>query len=216
MANLVWANTYISGYAMHKSVGIIVCSAQALHTCLCVFAPQLASIHWHAIGTKLFLLQESTDRTCLWACLLRNVAISFASEYHHHPSVKYVSTHQGISLGQKLYTYTVQKNIWWSSLFIIFGATKSTNCFVTIKGDFVFSRIVTTDIQKTLESTNTGSEHTYLIIYMIYRFFMSVVDWRKNNYCHRYFIKTLGKLAVKIICFGGNRNKQNWGIEKKI
>ena len=37
-ANLVRANTYISGYAMHNSVGIIVCSAQALHTspmCIC-------------------------------------------------------------------------------------------------------------------------------------------------------------------------------------
>jgi len=31
MANLVWANTYISGYEMHNSVGIIVCSALALH-----------------------------------------------------------------------------------------------------------------------------------------------------------------------------------------
>ena len=52
MANLVWANTYISGYVMHNSVGVIVCSTQALHTSMCVFAPQLASIHWHAIGTK--------------------------------------------------------------------------------------------------------------------------------------------------------------------
>ena len=40
---------------------------------------------------------------------------------------------------------------------------KNTNCFVTIKMDFVFSSIVTTDIQKTLQSTNTGAEHTYII-----------------------------------------------------
>jgi len=33
--------------------------------------------------------------------LLRNVAISFVSEYHNHPSVRHVSTHQGISLGHK-------------------------------------------------------------------------------------------------------------------
>jgi len=52
MANLVWANTYISGYVMQNSVGIVVCSMQALHTSLRTFAPQLASIHWHAIGTK--------------------------------------------------------------------------------------------------------------------------------------------------------------------
>jgi len=39
MVNLVLANTYISGYVMHNLVGIIVCSAYALHTSLCVFAP---------------------------------------------------------------------------------------------------------------------------------------------------------------------------------
>ena len=39
MAHLVWANTYISGYVMHNSGGIIVCSTQALHTglaCVCI------------------------------------------------------------------------------------------------------------------------------------------------------------------------------------
>jgi len=38
---------------------------------------------------------------CLGACLLRSIAISLASEYHHHPSVKILETHQGISLGHK-------------------------------------------------------------------------------------------------------------------
>jgi len=52
MANLVWANTYVSGYVMNDSVDIIIGSTYALHTSLGVFAPQLASIHWHAIGTK--------------------------------------------------------------------------------------------------------------------------------------------------------------------
>jgi len=28
--------------------------------------------------------------------------ISLVSEYHHHPSVMHLSTHQGISLGQKV------------------------------------------------------------------------------------------------------------------
>jgi len=36
MASLVWAKSYISGYVMHNSVGIIVCSASALHL-VCVF-----------------------------------------------------------------------------------------------------------------------------------------------------------------------------------
>jgi len=52
MANLVWANTNISRYVMHNSIGIVICSMSALHTGLRVFAPQMASIHWHAIGTK--------------------------------------------------------------------------------------------------------------------------------------------------------------------
>jgi len=43
-----------------------------------------------------------------------------------------------------------------------FRAKNNTNCFVTIKGNFVFRSIVTTNIQKTLES-NTGAEQTYII-----------------------------------------------------
>jgi len=35
---------------------------------------------------------------------------------------------------------------------------KYTSCFATIKGDFMFSSIV---ITKTLQSPNTGAEHTY-------------------------------------------------------
>jgi len=45
MVNLVWANTYISGHAMHNSVGIVAGNSWALYTSLCIFAPQLASIH---------------------------------------------------------------------------------------------------------------------------------------------------------------------------
>ena len=35
-------------------------------------------------------------------------------------------------------------------------------CF-KFKIDFMFSRIVTKNIQKTLQPTNTGAEHTYII-----------------------------------------------------
>jgi len=47
---------------------------------LCVFAPQLANIHWHAIGTKwsVCLLQESIDWMCLGAC----VAVKLAQRLH--------------------------------------------------------------------------------------------------------------------------------------
>jgi len=43
------------------------------------------------------------------------------------------------------------------------GKKNKTNCFVTIKNDFVFSSIITTNIQKTLQPTNAGAEHTYII-----------------------------------------------------
>jgi len=35
---------------------------------------------------------------CLGAGLLHNLAISFVPEYHNHPTVRHLSTHQGISL----------------------------------------------------------------------------------------------------------------------
>jgi len=46
---------------------------------------------------------------------------------------------------------------------ILFWAKKNTNCFVTIKNEFVFSSIITTNIQKTMQPTNTGAEHPYII-----------------------------------------------------
>jgi len=52
MVNLVWANTSISGYVMRNSAGIILGNSEAFRTSLCIFAPQLASMHWHAVGTK--------------------------------------------------------------------------------------------------------------------------------------------------------------------
>jgi len=39
---------------------------------------------------------------CLKACLLHSIPISFASQYHHYPSVEHLATHQGMSLGQKI------------------------------------------------------------------------------------------------------------------
>jgi len=44
-----------------------------------------------------------------------------------------------------------------------FLGKKNTNGFVAIKSDFVFSSIITTNIQKTLQPINTGAEHTYII-----------------------------------------------------
>jgi len=80
---LTWCRrtlAFVGTYVMHNLVSIIVYSMQAPHTSLSlrVFTPHVASI------------------LCLEACLMHNIAISFVSEYHNHPSVKHASTHQGI------------------------------------------------------------------------------------------------------------------------
>jgi len=55
------------------------------------------------------------------------------------------------------------KNICYSRLFTLFSAKKNTSCFAAIESNFVLSRIVTTNIHKTLQPTNTGDEHEYCI-----------------------------------------------------
>ena len=104
-----------------------ICSTIGKHTLAC---------NRHEI--KCFLLQECTDKKCLWVCLLHSLVISLVSGYHHHPSMMHLSTHQDISFGQKIvhvrhlqkhlmeqvvykhlmeFTKTfdaIYKNIWWS------------------------------------------------------------------------------------------------------
>jgi len=84
-------------------------------------------------------------------------------EYHHHPSVKHLSTHQGISLGQKIVHVHHSENHLMEQVVYTFGTKRTLIVFVITKGDFVFSSIVITNIQKTLQSTNAGPEHTYII-----------------------------------------------------
>jgi len=75
----------------------------------------------------------------------------------------YLSTHQDISLGQKIvHVHHLKKHL-MGKVVCTFLGKKNTNCFVAIKSDFVFSSIVTTDIQKTLQPTNTEAELTYII-----------------------------------------------------
>jgi len=75
-----------------------------------------------------------------------------------------LSTHQDISLGQKLlHVHHLEKHLMEQVVYtVLFWAKKNTN-FVANKSDFVFSSIVSTNIQKTLQLTNTGAEHTYVI-----------------------------------------------------
>ena len=84
------------------------------------------------------------------------------SEYHHHPSVMHLSTHQGISLGQKrVYVRQLEK---YSMEQVVhnFGA-KKRQFFVAIKNAFVFSSIVTKNLPKTLQPSNTRAKYIYII-----------------------------------------------------
>jgi len=104
---------------MHNFTGIIVYNSLVLHTCLCVFSPQLATcIHWHIIGTKYkikqFILQVSTEPICLLAVCCTSTAISPVSGISSscHPLVRHLAIHQGISLGQKIvHVHYSQKHI---------------------------------------------------------------------------------------------------------
>jgi len=46
---------------------------------------------------------------------------------------------------------------------ILLGTKNYTNHFVAINSDFVFSSIIITNIQKTLNSSNSRANHTYMI-----------------------------------------------------
>jgi len=65
---------------------------------------------------------------------------------------------------RKLYTYVIhhsEKHVMEQVVYTFWG--NKTNCFIAIKGYFVSGSIVNTNIQKTLQSTNTGAEHTFWI-----------------------------------------------------
>jgi len=85
------------------------------------------------------------------------------SECHNHPSMMHLSTHQDILLGLKIvHVHHLEKHF-MGQVDYTFLCKKEHHFFVTIKSDFVFNSIVTTNIQKTLPPTNTGTEHSYII-----------------------------------------------------
>ena len=99
---------------------------------------QFAPLSVTPLPLSLFTAQYN-NFTCLW------ISSSCFSEAFNHTSRFW--------LGQKTYLYTIQKNIRWSRLFIVFVPKKYTNSLLAIKSDFVFSSTVTINIQKT-ESSN--------------------------------------------------------------
>jgi len=48
-----------------------------------------------------FFTAEEHRLNVLWSLFVAQYSDSFVFEYHNHPSVRHVSTHQGISLGNK-------------------------------------------------------------------------------------------------------------------
>ena len=97
---------------------------------------------------------ETARPSVSYATASELVYCTLVSGYHHHPSVRHLAIHQHFSLAKKSYMYTIQKNIRWSRLFIDFGPKKYTNNFLAIESDLIFSSIITTNIQKTLEFSN--------------------------------------------------------------
>jgi len=68
--------------------------------------------------------------------------------------MRHVAMHQDMRLGQKIvYVHNSEKHS-MEQVVKTFRDKKYTNCLVAIKDDFVFSCIITTNIKKTLESTN--------------------------------------------------------------
>ena len=100
---------------------------------------QFAPLSVTPLPLSLFTAQYN-NFTCPW------ISSSSFSEAFNHTSRFW--------LGQKTCLYNILNNIRWSRLFIVFGPKKYTNSLLAIKSDFVFSSIVTTNIQKTPESSN--------------------------------------------------------------
>ena len=116
------------------------------HEIKCFFT---AGEHWSKVPLSLFAAQYS-DFTCLWIS-----SSAFNDAFIHTP--RYFTWSKNCT------RTPFRKTLDGAGYLYFFWAKKNTNCFVTIKSDFEFSSTVTTNIQKILQPTNTGAEHTYII-----------------------------------------------------
>jgi len=106
-----------------------------------VFLP--AGEHWLKVPRSLFAAQCSVF-TCLWISLLSfSEAFRNTSRYFAWSENCICTPFRKTFDGEGFYTFW-GKTICW------------LNIYVAIKGDFMFSSIVTTNIQKNLQSANTG------------------------------------------------------------
>jgi len=92
-----------------------------------------------------------------------NIAISLVSGCHRHHSVKHLGIHEDICRGQKIVHVHHSEKHSMEQAVILLGTKNYTNHFVAINSDFVFSSIIITNIQKTLNSSNSRANHTYII-----------------------------------------------------
>ena len=88
---------------MHDLVGVVTPNMEALPK-VCVYLLH----NWQAYKACnrhetecLFTAGEHWSKVPVSLCAAQYV-ISLVSEYHHHPSMQHLSTHQSISLGQKI------------------------------------------------------------------------------------------------------------------
>jgi len=161
MANLVWV----------KHLHLWVCNAKfGRYYCIqCISAqisPCICSTIWRAsvacnkhkiecFFCRRALIEYASEVVCCtvqWFYLFLNIIIILQWV---------ISTHQGISLGQNIVHAHHSEIHLMEQVGYTFWGKNNTDCCVAIKGNFVFSSIVTTKILKTLESTNTGAEHAY-------------------------------------------------------
>jgi len=62
------------------------------------------------------------------------------------------------NLAGKLNTYALRGSNWCDRLFKLSRGKNHTDCFFSIKNNFIFSKIITTNIHKVLEATEAGTK----------------------------------------------------------
>ena len=94
-------------------------------------------------------------RHYLWTCLLQSTTISLVSGYHHHPLVSHLPIHQDIWLDQKIVFVHHSEKHSMEQVVHSFWAKKVDQYFYWNWKRFNFPHIIITNIQMSLESSNT-------------------------------------------------------------
>jgi len=68
-----------------------------------------------------------------------------------------------LDLVSKLHTYAIQGNMWFCSLLKNFRGNNYADRLVAIEDNFNVGSIITTNVQKSLKTTERGNIYTYII-----------------------------------------------------